>query len=132
MNFINLRISGEKLDFDEINSVINVSNVVCHKKGEVHVYKNQEVTFGEDVWITHFEVGEDKNLEIELEQFINKIYESRFYISKLCLENDISLWVTVYPDTYQLNLHLSGITIKRIYEFGIDFDLSIMCLNELY
>lgn len=132
MHYISLRIAGEKLDFDSISCTLEMENPMCHKKGDIHEYNGEKHVFKEDIWQVRTEVENDKYLEKAIEKFISHMDKHSSYINKLSLDNDISFWVTIYPEDVQLNLRLSNSIIKKLYEMGITFDLSIMNLNEFY
>ena len=44
----------------------------------------------------------------------------------------ISLWLTLYPESYQLNLHLSNQVIVLLEELGFEIDVTVMSLQDLY
>mgnify|MGYP003302073396 CR=1 FL=1 len=132
MHFVNMRISGENLDFEKIDRIIKMDNVKTLKKGDVHIKHGEKIIIQEDVWQCSCEIKDDVNLQKGIEDFICKIYEYHSFVNELSSSAYTSLWVTVYPEKVQLNFQLSNSMLRKLYNMGINFDLTIMNLNELY
>ena len=64
--------------------------------------------------------------------FLTRFIKSKEYIKELSDNFDATLWVSVYPDDEQSNIHLENKTLKIISDMGLIVDLDIMFLKEFY
>jgi hypothetical protein len=134
MNFVSLRISGKYIDLEEITKTLNVSPKHAYKSGDIHndKYNNQTIEYTEDCWIANIEVENTEETEGKILEFVDILYKSRKYIEKLARENTITLWISIYLDDIQYNLHFSRAVLSRICEMRIDVDITSMQLDKFY
>lgn len=130
--YLCLRISGEKLDFNELQCRFPFANTYCCKKGESVERLGIKTEFMEDIWQTKFESENIEEFQNGMYEFIKKLESKAKYINKLEQDHSVSLWVTVYPDETQTNIHISPDIIKILCAIGVDLDISIMNLNAIY
>jgi len=133
--FINLRISGTELDFQEITTKLEMPPVNCGKKGDViesrvpGIGKN---TIQEDFWIGEHKPDENANFEENLEHFVVKLIPSSNYLKSLAEKHNVTIGVSAYPDNEQANLHVSLPTIMALSEIGATLDCSMAFLKDFY
>ncbi len=132
MYYLCLRISGEKLDFNELKCQLPFENTHCCKKGECVERLGIETEFTEDIWQTKFEFENITEFHNGMYEFVKRLESNAKYINRLAQDNSVSLWVTAYPDEIQTNIHISPDIIKILCAMGIDLDISIMNLNAIY
>lgn len=132
MHFFSIRITGNNLDFNSISEKLEIRNAVCHKKGISVLQNDEEIVFDEDIWESKIEIKDDESLQNEIDKYVEQLGKHSEYIKELSLTNEISLWLTVYPDNYQLNFRLSKKTIGMLSQMGLNLDISIMNLHDLY
>lgn len=134
MNFIKLRISGENIDLDKISNTLSITPKFMFKKGDVNYNKitKEPVTYSEDCWIAETEVEHEKETEEKAAEFIDMLYENKTAIRQLSAIHHVTLWITLYQETSQYNLHFSKETLSKINELGIELDINCMQLQEFY
>lgn len=134
MNFVNLRISGQSIDFERITESLSISpNHIC-KKDDMKYDKitKKHFTCSEDCWTGGIQIENEEETENKINGFIDLLYENKEMIQQLSKCHNITLWITLHPDTIQFNLHLSNKVLKKINELGIDIDITCMYLQEFY
>lgn len=132
MHFFSMRITGDNLDFNSISEKLGIKNAVYHNKGISLLQNDEEIVFDEDIWESKIEIKDDESLQNVIDKHVELLFRCYQYIKELSSTNEISLWLTVYPDNYQLNFRLSEKTMKMISQMKINFDISIMNLHDLY
>jgi len=133
--FVDLRISGDGLDLDEITEKLGMAPDVSFKKGDVHIdtkFGSKATVYQEDCWITGYEYSGEAIFEETLDSFMAKINLSASYIKSLSEMHKITVWISAYPDSEQANIHLSKNSIEIINEIGATLDCSMAFLKEFY
>ena len=133
-NFIDLRISGIGLDFQEITRNLSMKPNYSYKKGDVVFSKvpGIETIHKEDLWIAGIEIAAGKTIEQTLAQFLKQLIPAARYLKKLAIKYEVTVWVSAYPETEQINVHLSPQVIHDINEIGASFDCGVMFLKQFY
>lgn len=134
MNFVNFRIASQNIDLKEVNKYLNIIPTHICKKGDTHYDKitKKTFTYSENVWTYDIKIENLDETEDKISEFIDLFYQSKEYIQRLAVTHKITLWVTVYQETYQYNLHFSKSVLGKISELGIDVDITCMQLQEFY
>ena len=132
MHFINLRIEGDSIDFDAITSATGADKVSCLQRGKEYTVRDKKFIAENDIFQALYEIPDDSGLNAGVQSVVNKLYESCSLIKSLSSENDVTLWLTLYPEEYQLNFNLTNDSVRKMGEMGIDFDLSVMSLQKFY
>jgi len=78
------------------------------------------------------ETASNETIEKATKRFLDGLLPSAAYLKNLAGKYNATLWISAYPETEQINLHLSQNTIKRIFDLGITLDFSIMFLKQFY
>ena len=131
MNYICVRISADKLDLDEISKELDFDNAACYKNGTDGEFKGEKIKYNEDIWLTKT-VVDDNDLILTLEQITDKLYNKKSFFETLPLKCDFSVWITLYPESFQSNFRFCNDVLRKISEIGATLDLSVMDLQELY
>lgn len=134
MNFIDFIVSGQNINLDKITSITNVIPKYLHKKGDIYCdkYTKKSITYSENCWIANIEVDNFDEIEKKTHEFVDLFYKNKEYIKQLLNECTVTLWITLYQETNQYNLHFSRETLSKIVELGIGVDITIMQLQEFY
>jgi len=132
MHFIKLRIVGEGLDISNISQTLKMEPTISYKKDDIRVYRNETIKYKEDCWLLDVEIANEEEIEFAIDDFVSKFIAHMEIIREWAKKCSITLWLTLYPESIQLNFHMSNDTLKKIESCGIDFDVSIMCLQEFY
>lgn len=131
MHFIKLRIAGNKLPFDELIQTFGMNWIVKQKK-----FTNERIgtqlTGNEDVIAFEEEIDSLCSLEDEVVRFVEQLYCFKSYVKNLSSRYSIKLWLSIYPETDQMNLCFTSKIIEKVSDMGIDIDVSILCLQQFY
>lgn len=134
-SFINLRISGQGLNLEEITQKLKSVPDRTYKRGDIFVdqkHGGKKVIYQEDCWILGYEPDENTSFEEELEYFVTKFKNASAYLKSLAEEHNITIWISTYPDCEQANTHISFPTINILNEIGATLDCSVTFLKEFY
>lgn len=134
-SFVKLRITGENLDFEEIIQALSCQPSFTYRKGEHYTPKfgdKQPKVYKEDCLLFETEKQDDETIDDMLYKFLTGFTKSKEYINELSQKADITLWVSVYPDEEQSNIHLGNKTVKLLSDMGLSVDFNIMFLKDLY
>ena len=133
--FVDIRISGDALNFQEITESLGITPSHICKKGDTHVskiIKGQTTIYKEDCWISGGETENDEIVEHCIERFVSSILPASDYLKELSNNYVITLWVSTYPESEQTNIHLSKTAIKALSEMGMSLDCSSAFLKDFY
>ena len=133
MNFINLRISGIGLNLEEITQKLKTDPNTSFKKGDTSIGRHKEIIMHtEDYWIYGEKFDEDVSIDEMTKQFVVKYLPCKNYIKELAEQFNITLWVSLYLEDIQFNVHLSAENLKSITELGVTLDITFMYLRDFY
>ena len=131
MNYINIRISADSLNFEKLNDELNFDNSVICKKGNIGEYKGEKFTFSEDIWQSKIEVTDDDLIE-NLRLIVDKLYGKKLFLQTLPCECDFSIWITIYSERIQSNFRFDKDILNKISAIGASLDITVMNLQEFY
>ena len=132
--FIDLVIRGIGLCNDEISTRLDMTPNRFNKKGDTHKdkYTNKTTIYSEDSWYAGIEIKQGESPEDALTRFVDILHPHSDYIKSLSTSFDVILWLSLYPDDEQMNVHLSPSMISRICDMCISIDVSAMFLKQIY
>ena len=132
--FIDLRIGGQGLNLNEITQTLSIRPDHAYKKGDMVFSKitKTETVHKEDSWIAGVKVEEGGSLEKATVRFLEKLRPNSDYLKMLASSFDVILWLSLYPDNEQMNVHLSPSIIAQVYEMGISIDVEAAFLKQIY
>ncbi|MHB1453860.1 MAG: DUF4279 domain-containing protein [Saccharofermentanales bacterium] len=131
--YIYLRISGESLDFDEISKMLNILPKNAYKKGDRKVLDNsEEITYKEDCWLAEYGISAKTEISLAINGFLSQFQKGHDYLRDISKRNEITLWISVYPNDIQANIHFPNHIVKMISDIGIDMDISMTYLEDFY
>ena len=134
-DFVDIRISGIDLNLDEITSRLAMNPDYAYKKGDTcldYKYGGTKIVYSEDCWITAYKPKEKTPVEKQLEEFVNVLADSSDYLQELASKHDVTIWISMYPDNEQVNLHISTPTIKTLARIGASLDCSTAYLKSFH
>ena len=130
------RISGEDLCFSDINTVLDFAKPITHKKGEIiekkYQSKNGDNIIKEDSWLTDYKIPKNQSFEDAVVEFLKPYLPHKNFISEMSKKHAITLWVSAYPEVYQLNINLSKKIISILHELNIEMDITYLYLVDIY
>ena len=132
--FLKLWIGGEGLRLDEITSILKIQPTYSYKKGDTHYdkYTKKTITYVEDCWMFAKKEIETEQLEQEMLRFIALFENNTEYIKSLAKKFKVFLWLSVYPESEQYNVHLSHKVVEAIYKLGVPIDIEVADLRAFY
>lgn len=123
--YISLRITSEKLDFDDINKNIDLVPTTLFKKGETRDSKYGRRTYSEDGWLYEVKFDDNENIDIILSQFVSSIRGYKDYLQSIYNDYYVRLWCDIYSDSAQMGIEISPNTILKICTLGIGMDIQV-------
>ena len=132
MHFLKLRIAGINIPFEEIIQAVGKTWKIKCRKRKSDQYDINHVQNSADSIIFEREIDSQSSINDELADFVDQLYNLKDYLVELKSDFSIKLWVSIYPETEQLYFGLTSSVIRKIADFGIDIDVSILCLQEFY
>ena len=133
--FISLRISGQELNLREITKQLHMSPTHAYKKGESFLDRwrgGEKIVYREDCWLAETETEPGETPELALTRFVVELLPFTDFLKRLSQSADITILVSVYPESEQVNLHLSPEVIAALYQIGAGFDGSVLFLRQFY
>jgi hypothetical protein len=130
--YLYFKIIGENLNFDEINSTLNILPSNIYRKGDVFKNRFVDVVTQEDCWSANYEIPEIQSLEDAMLSFIQPYIIQQKYITNLSKKYDVKLWISLYPDNNQMNINLSKKIITALYDLKIELEITAAYLSEFY
>ncbi|MPM22895.1 hypothetical protein SDC9_69355 [bioreactor metagenome] len=91
-----------------------------------------KVTFDEDVFSFDRRYDTDKTEDAAINEFITELLPKKDYIRSLSSSHLVMFWLSVYPDEYHTNIRFSNDTINKLSEFGIELNVEISILKDIY
>lgn len=132
MNFITLRISGKDLDPEKITKRLALEPDFSCKKDEVRSYRGEQITYEEGCWSKGEEVSELDNLEQSVQKYLMQYEKCQEQLISISKDHTATLWITLYPEVPQINVHFSQTTLQAISVLGLSLDVSVINLQKLY
>lgn len=133
--FVDLQISGLGLSLQEITARLSISPEHSAKKGDVFVnqkYGGKTTIYPEDFWIVGTKMQPDETVLQMLERFLFSLMPASSYLKDLSSEFNVTVWVSTYPETDQINIHLPQNVVRMLHDLGVNFDYSVSYLKEFY
>jgi len=129
MNFISFRISGENIDFNQVNKNITISPKKIGKKGEIRCNKVTKETFAysEDFWVVDIEIENDDETEAKIAEYVDLLFQSKSFIRQLASVHNVTLWITINQEKFQHSLLFPKTVLVKISEMGIE--MGIVCMQ---
>lgn len=137
MDYIYFRITGEHLDLPSITENIGIKPEKLYHKGEryrtspIGAIPAEEKEYDFDGFISMIEC-DSKDTEKQLERLIGQLYRKKEFLRNLSEQAEsMTVWVNLYPETYQQNLHISPKSMDMLAYMHISLDVTIMNLTTL-
>lgn len=135
MDFVKLKITGQSLNFEEIIQELSQRPSFTYRKGDCYTPKfgdKQPIIYKEDCLIFETEKQESETLDDMVYNFLTGFTKLKECRNKLFLNAEVLLWVSVYPDDEQSNIHLENKTLNLLADMGLGVDFDIMFLKDFY
>jgi len=132
--FINFRIIGDGLDIPDITAHLQKKPTTVYKKGDIITsrFKSEKTVHTEDCWIYHEEIAKSDNLQQRTSEFLDEFVGYSDYINELSKKFSITIWIALYPEIEQFNIHLSQEIIEKLSKLKSTMDVEVACLQSFY
>jgi len=130
MNYVNFRIAGQNIDWEGVNKALNISPTHICKKGDLKYDKitKQPFIYSEDCWTYDIKIENLDEIEEKLENFIDLFHMNKDCVQQLSSLHSVTLWITMYQEAFQQNLHFSKNVLSKISDLGIEMDITCIHL----
>lgn len=122
--FICLRIMADELDFQELESNIDLHPINIHRNGENTNSRFGNETYEQDGWFFELEFKDTDSFDDVLNEFSTKLVGYKDYLQDLYKKAYVRLWCDIYSDNAQMGFEISPGTLSAICSLGIGFDIS--------
>ena len=128
---ITLRINGEKLDLENISKQLNMEpRYACHSGSKYYdKYEKSEKLYSEDIWLFSMDMTDDESIDCAINKFVDLFIRFSDFLAQ---QESVTIWISLYPETEQFNIHVSKCSISKLCKLGIDFDIEIAHLQTIY
>ena len=137
MDYIYFRITGEHLDLPSMIENIGIKPEKLYHKGERYQTRPigdipaEEKEYDFDGFMSMIEC-DFKDTEKQLERLIEQLYRKKEFLRNLSEQAEsMTVWVNLYPETYQQNLHISPKSMGMLAYMHISLDITSMNLTAL-
>ena len=130
--YINIWITGDSIGIEEITRELGITPSYSYKKDERKTVRGKEVTYNNDAWIYGKRIEASDDFEDQMEDFINKIWESREYVKTLAQRAEILFQLSLYPEVEQLHVHFPNGILEKVAQMGMSVDISLAYLKRYY
>lgn len=133
--FVKLIIRGQDINLEEITQKLSQQPSFSYRKGDCYTPQfgdKTPVIYKENCWGLEVEKQECETFDDVLYAFLTRFNGSTEYIKDLVKDHNVIVWVSVYPDEEQGNIHLENKTLKLLADMGLAIDFDIMFLNDFY
>ncbi|MCH5185393.1 MAG: DUF4279 domain-containing protein [Oscillospiraceae bacterium] len=118
---ISLTIYGDKLNFDNITSILELQPTKTIRKGD-NIRNNNRFVAEKDLWIYEKKYNDLESLNISLTDFLEEIEKIKNTDNKL--EKRVRIYIQSEPA--QIFFSLPQVILKKISDLKLDMDISIL------
>lgn len=123
----NLNIRDNELDFEDINSKLNLQPTKIKRKGDPITSKR---AMKDDYWSYKVEFGESE-LDMALESFLNDLKPSIDEIRRLATKHDVYIFFSLRSNLGQMGFELEPAILKALADLNIRFEVHILSYGEV-
>ncbi len=129
--FLNLRITGDNLDFNFIDKITGLQSDVTFRKGQRINDKHIKQVVETDIWQSGYEVPEEQSLDDAVLHFLTPCHESR----KICewpTDVCVEFYVSVYPTERLTSVEFSKEVLKIFTDIQMSVAVVVTGLSDFY
>lgn len=130
--YLHLRVLGENIDMENISNTLNVRPCNTYKKGDIFKSKYNEMVCQEDCWSINYEIPEKQSLDEAIISFTQPFHLNKYYMMELTKTYNVKLWISLYPEEYQMNLDISNKIISILHDLNIELSITTIYLSDFY
>lgn len=125
MSFLACLIKGKSLDLEQISCTLGLTPAHAYKKGDI---VNQK--YGgpfipeEDSWSYRYKVPKSEPFDKAVLNFIGLFQPHKDFLNDLVKNNEVIIFITVYPDEINTCIELTKDVIATLYDLGLGFTIS--------
>ncbi len=119
-----LRISGEKLNFDEINRALNLSPTYIHRKGGRPGPRSPQ--FKTDLWAYKSSISEERPLKEHIDSLWSDIKHAKEYLLSIKSKANVDVFVGYRSNNDMAGIEIPYTSLEMYTELQIPFGISII------
>lgn len=127
---LSLIISGEALDFSEIERQLALTPSDIRHKGEV-LNKLPPVVSEQDVWIHELELHDNEGLDPKLHEFLEELARDKEFLKGLTEGCEVVLRLYVKSEYAQIFYRFVPDTLKRFADIGLPLEVSVVSWGRM-
>lgn len=120
------------LDLKEITNKLNIIPYRTNLKGHVRNGKYGDYICPEDSWMAQYVIPKEQTLEEAINAFIKPYLNKKEIIKELKEKFKVIIWLSLYPEHYQMSIELSAETLSKIHELNVCLSITASYLADIY
>lgn len=127
---LSLIISGESLDFEKIQKMLELEPSDIRHKGEM-LNKLPPVISEQDVWIHELELYENEGLDPRMQNLLQVLEASSRALQAFCADCDVVLRLYVKSEYAQIFYRFVPDTLRRLAAIGLPLEVSVVSWGRM-
>ncbi len=132
MHFLTLKITGNGIPFQEIETAVGRAAQFAYHAGETRETRFGQVTYAEDGIVFSEEIAQDAEIDSAVARLVQICYENRQLFAQWAQQYRVLLCLSVYPESVQMHVSLSAETLRQMAACGMEMTTSVMSLEPFY
>lgn len=132
MHFLTLKITGNGIPFQEIETAVGRAAQFAYHAGETRETRFGQVTYAEDGIVFSEEIAQDAEIDSAVARLVQICYENRQLFAQWAQQYCVLLCLSVYPESVQMHVSLSAETLRQMAACGMEMTTSVMSLELFY
>lgn len=132
MHFLTLRITGNGIPFQEIETAVGRAAQFAYHAGETRETRFGQVTYAEDGIAFSEEIAQDAEIDKAVGDLVQTCYRNQQLFAQWAQEYRVRLCLSVYPESVQMHVSLSAETLRQMTACGMEMTTSVMSLEPFY
>lgn len=132
MHFLTLKITGNGIPFQEIETAVGRAVQFAYHAGETRKTRFGQVTYAEDGIVFSEEIAQDAEIDSAVARLVQICYENRQLFAQWAQQYRVLLCLSVYPEDVQMHVSLSAETLRQMTACGMEMTTSVMSLELFY
>ena len=132
MHFLTLKITGNGIPFQEIETAVGRAAQFAYRAGETKDTRFGQVTYAEDGIAFSEEIAQGAEIEKAVGDLVQTCYSNQQLFAQWAQEYYVWLCLSVYPEDVQMHVSLSAETLRQMAACGMEMTTSVMSVEPFY
>ncbi len=132
MHFLTLKITGNGIPFQEIETAVGRAAQFAYRAGETKDTRFGQVTYAEDGIAFGEEIAQDAEIDQAVRDLVQTCYRNQQLFAQWAQKYRVWLCLSVYPESVQMHVSLSAETLRQMAACGMEMTTSVMSLELFY